>query len=160
MHHIAKQKRLGKMIDELKVGDKASLSKSVTEQEVYMYMGITNDMNPIYVDREFASRTPFKEPVVPGILVAGHIVAALTTRLPGPGTITVSQRFHFVSPARCGDTLTTELEIVEIKEKENRARIKTVTRNQNDAIVVVGESEVMPPPKLRSILSYAFEGYE
>ncbi len=160
MRHLTKHKHLGKNIEELEVGQKANFAKTVTEQEIYLYMGITSDLNPIYVDDDYASRTQFKTPLVPGILVAGHIVAALTSKLPGPGTITVSQRFNFITPVRCGDIITTELEILELKEKENRARIKTICRNQDKVIVVTGESEVMPPPRLRSVLSYAFEGYD
>lgn len=154
------RRQLGRRIEELAVGDRAVRSQRITDRDVYLYMGLTEDFNPIYVEREYAGRTAFATPIVPGILVAGHIVAALTGQLPGPGTITVAQRFNFIVPVRCGDTLTTELEVTEIKVKENRATLKTVTRNQDGIIVVIGESEVEPPPKLRPVLSDVFEGYE
>lgn len=153
-------RRVGKHIEELQVGERATRTQVVTDRDVYLYMGLVGDLNPIYVDRHYAARTPFERPVVPGILVAGHIVAAITGELPGPGTITVSQTFHFVAPVRPGDVLTTELEIVALDLRENRAIIQTVTRNQAGEVVVTGESTVMPPPPLRPVLSYAFEGYE
>ncbi|MBI2915076.1 MAG: MaoC family dehydratase [Firmicutes bacterium] len=160
MRHIAKHKRPGKMIDEIRAGDTATVSHLITEREVYMYMGLTNDLNPIYVDRDYASRTQFKEPIVPVMLVAGHIGAAITARLPGPGTITVSQRFSFEQPVKYGDTITTELEVIEVKAKEHRVRLRTVTRNQHATVVVTGECEVIAPPKLTSVLNLAFEDYE
>lgn len=35
----------GKSIDQLKVGDSASFSKTVSESDIYLYAGITGDFN-------------------------------------------------------------------------------------------------------------------
>lgn len=160
MQHIARRNALGKHVDELRVGEKATFTQKVEERDVYLYMGLTNDLNPIYVDREYAHRTEVGEPVVPGILVAAQVVAAITSRLPGPGTITAYQSLRFVSPARCGDVLTTELEVHSLDLAGNRAQIKSVTRNQEGHPVLLADSEVIPPPRLRSVLAHAFEDYD
>lgn len=152
-------RKLGKTIDQLSVGDRGTCVKTVTDQDIYLYMGITGDFNPIYVDSEYASRTRFREPIVPGILLAGFIVAGISTELPGKGTITVSQHFNFVAPVRRGDVITTEIEVLEIRERENRVVLRTTARNQSGELVVTGKSEVMPPPRVPSVLSYAFEDY-
>ncbi|MDI7246273.1 MAG: MaoC family dehydratase [Bacillota bacterium] len=152
-------RKLGRTIDQLRVGDHGTFTKTITDQDIYLYMGITGDFNPIYVDSEYASRTRFREPIVPGILLAGLIVAGISTELPGKGTITVSQHFNFVAPAKRGDVITCEIELIEVRERENRVVLRTTARNQNGELVVTGKSEVMPPPKVPSVLSYAFEDY-
>ncbi|BAS28985.1 MaoC family dehydratase [Limnochorda pilosa] len=160
MQHIARRKSLGRHVDELQVGEKATFTQKVEERDVYLYMGLTNDLNPVYVDREYAHRTELGEPVVPGILVAAQVVAAITGRLPGPGTITAHQTLRFASPAHCGDVLTTELEVVSLDPAANRATLKSVTHNQEGKPVLLAESEVIPPPRLRSVLTHAFEDYD
>lgn len=160
MQHIARKKPMGRHVDQLEVGEKATFTQRVEERDVYLYMGLTNDLNPIYVDRGYAHRTEVGEPVVPGILVAAQVVAAITSQLPGPGTITAYQSFRFVSPARCGDLLTTELEVVAVDPAGNRATIKSVTWSQEGHPVLLAESEVVPPPRLKSVLTHAFEDYD
>src|SRR5690606_9897498 len=88
VQHIAGKRPLGRHVDQLEVGEKATFTQRVEERDVYLYMGLTNDLNPIYVDRDYAQRTDAGEPVVPGILLAAQVVAAITSELPGPGTIT------------------------------------------------------------------------
>jgi len=153
------KRKLGKMIDDLQVGDKAKFSKKINDRDVHLYMGVTGDMNPIYIDRNYASRTHFKEPIVPGIILAGLIVATISNELPGQGTITVSQQFNFLAPVRWNEMITTEVEIVAIDRTKNRVTLQTTCRRQNGAVVVTGESVVLPPLRLKAIMSYAFEDY-
>jgi len=160
VQHIAGKRPLGRHVDQLEVGEKATFTQRVEERDVYLYMGLTNDLNPIYVDRDYAQRTDAGEPVVPGILLAAQVVAAITSELPGPGTITAHQTFRFVAPARCGDVLTTELEVVAVDPEKNRATIKSVTWSQAGHPILLAESEVVPPPRLKSVLTHAFEDYD
>ncbi len=159
MYQETVKKKIGRMIDELKVGDKARLSKKVTDREVHLYMGVTGDMNPIYIDRNYAGRTSFSEPIVPGVILMGLIVATISNELPGKGSITVSQYVEFTAPVRWNDMVTTEVEITAVDTKSNRVTLKTTCTVQDGTVVVRGESVVMPPVQLKSIMSYAFEDY-
>lgn len=162
MSHVYQEtakRKLGKMIDSLQVGDKAKFSKRINDRDIHLYMGVTGDLNPIYIDRNYASRTHFKEPIVPGIILAGLIVATISSELPGQGSITVSQQINFVAPVRWNEMITTEVEIIAVDRPKNRVTLKTTCRRQNGAMVVTGESVVMPPLCLKSIMSYAFEDY-
>ncbi len=159
MYQETTKRKLGRMIDSLKVGDKAKFSKKITDRDVHLYMGVTGDMNPIYIDRNYAERTHFKEPIVPGIILAGLIVATISNELPGQGTITVSQELNFVAPVRWNEMITTEVEIMAIDIERNRVQLKTTCRRLNGEPVVTGELVVMPPPRLKAIMSYAFEDY-
>lgn len=77
----------GKTINELKVGDSASFTKTVSEHDVYSFAGITGDFNPAHINEEYAKKTFFKKRIAHGMLSAGFISTVLGTKLPGPGTI-------------------------------------------------------------------------
>ncbi|RBP43978.1 MaoC family dehydratase [Garciella nitratireducens] len=134
----------GKTIKELKIGDKASIAKTITEGDVYLFAGITGDQNPAHINEEVAKNTMFKGRIAHGMLSAGLISAVLGMYLPGPGTIYMGQELKFTAPVRFGDTITAEVEIIEII-KEKVVKLKTTCTNQNKIIVVEGIATVMPP---------------
>lgn len=132
----------------------------MTEREVMLYMGVTGDTNPMYLDRNFAARTPMGEPVVPAVLLAGYVFTAMMQRLPGPGTISLSQTLHFLHPVRIGDTITITVEVTAIDGARGRVRLRAVGRNQHRQEVLSAEAEVVPPSSLRPVLTEAFEDYD
>ena len=97
---------IGKTIDEMNVGDAAEMAKTVTETDVYLFAGITGDFNPAHVNEAYAKNTFFKGRIAHGMLSAGFISAVLAMKLPGPGTIYLSQFMEFKAPVRIGDTVT------------------------------------------------------
>ena len=76
-------------IQELKVGDSASMAKTISESDVYLFAGITGDLNPAHVNEHASSQTSFGGRIAHGILSAGLISAVLAMKLPGPGTILI-----------------------------------------------------------------------
>lgn len=160
---VERQQRSGPMrgwrLQELAVGQKATMTRKVTEREVFILMGTTGDLNPMYVDRNYAARTPLNTPVVPAVLLAGYVLTALTQRLPGPGTLVLMQTFHFLHPVRVGDTITIDVEVTEIDAVRGRVRLRVTGRNRQGQDVLSGESEVLPPMDLRPVLSETFEDY-
>jgi len=128
-----------------KVGQWAELSKTISEADIVLFAGVTGDFNPAHMDEQWASRSMFKGRIAHGMLSAGLISAVLGTRLPGPGTIYLSQELRFLAPVRIGDTITARVEIVEILEGRNRVRLDTKVRNQDGKIVVDGTAWVMIP---------------
>ena len=136
---------IGKTIDELKVGDTAEFTKTVSEADIYMYAGVTGDVNPAHIDEVHASKTFFKTRIAHGMLLAGFVSTVVGNRLPGYGTIYVRQEVNFLSPVRIGDTVTARAEVVEVIKEKNRVRLKTTCTNQNGTTVVDGEALVSPP---------------
>jgi 3-hydroxybutyryl-CoA dehydratase len=133
--------------DELAAGDAAEFSKTVTEADVVLYAGITGDLNPAHVDEVAASASRFGGRIAHGMLVAGFISTVLGTRLPGPGTIYLSQSLRFTAPVRLGDTVTARVEVAELVPAKRRARLATTVRNQRGETVVEGEAVVMVPAR-------------
>ena len=127
---------IGKSIDQLTVGDTDQFSKTISESDIYMFAGITGDLNPAHVNEEYAKNTFFKGRIAHGLLIGGLISTVMGTRLPGPGTIYLKQTLNFLAPVRINDTITAKVEVTEIIKEKNKAVLKTTCVNQKDVEVV------------------------
>jgi 3-hydroxybutyryl-CoA dehydratase len=136
---------IGKTIEELKVGDTARFSKTVSESDVYLFAGLTGDLNPAHVNEDYAKDTFFKTRIAHGMLSASFISTVIGTMLPGPGTVYMGQQVSFMAPVKFGDTVTAIVEVVEIMIDKKRVRLKTYCINQENTTVVDGEALVSPP---------------
>jgi 3-hydroxybutyryl-CoA dehydratase len=132
-------------IDEIAVGACAEHAKTVTEADVVLFAGVTGDFNPVHVDAEAAAASPFGERIAHGMLSAGLVSAAIAMKLPGPGTIYLSQSLRFTRPVRIGDTVTARVEVAEVLAARRRVRLLTTCRNQRGETVLDGEALVMVP---------------
>ena len=134
----------GKTMDQIKIGDSASFTKTITESDVYTYAGITGDLNPAHINEVEAEKGIFKTRVAHGMLTAGLVSAVLGMQLPGPGTIYLGQELKFTKPVYFGDTITAKVEVTEII-KEKILKLKTTCTNQKGEVVLQGVASVMPP---------------
>ena len=132
-------------IQEMKIGDHASVTKTVSETDVYLFDGITGDLNPAHTNEVAASKTMFKTRIAHGMLGAGFISAVLGMYLPGPGTIYMGQELKFTKPVHIGDTVTATATVEEIILEKNRVILDTTVVNQDGEVVIKGKATVMPP---------------
>ena len=132
-------------IQEMKIGDHASVTKTVSETDVYLFAGITGDLNPAHTYEVAASKTMFKTRIAHGMLGAGFISAVLGMYLPGPGTIYMGQELKFTKPVHIGDTVTATATVEEIILEKNRVILDTTVVNQDGEVVIKGKATVMPP---------------
>ena len=132
-------------IQEMKIGDHASVTKTVSETDVYLFAGITGDLNPAHTNEVAASKTMFKTRIAHGMLGAGFISAVLGMYLPGPGTIYMGQELKFTKPVHIGDTVTATATVEEIILEKNRVILDTTVVNQDGEVVIKGKATVMPP---------------
>ena len=135
---------LGLKINELTVGQKASFTKTISETDVYLFAGISGDINPAHLNENYAKDTFFKGRIAHGMLSASLISAVIGVQLPGPGSIYSSQTLNFLAPVRFGDTITATAEIKEIFTEKNRVTLKTYCTNQDGTVVTIGEALVLP----------------
>jgi 3-hydroxybutyryl-CoA dehydratase len=136
---------IGKTLDELKVGDSAKFSKTISESDVYLFAGVTGDFNPAHVNEDYAKNTYFKTRIAHGMLTASFISTVIGTMLPGPGSIYMRQAVNFLAPVHIGDTITACAEISEIILDKKKVRLKTFCTNQDGTTVLDGEALVSPP---------------
>ncbi len=136
---------IGKKIGELEIGQKKFVQKTISETDIYLYAGITGDLNPAHINEEYAKNTFFKGRIAHGMLTAGLISAVVGMRLPGPGAIYLAQELKFTAPVRIGDTIKAEGEVIELIPEKNIAVIKTTCTNQDGTVVLTGTATVKPP---------------
>jgi len=130
--------------DEIEIGQSASITKTISEYDVYAYAGITGDFNPVHINAPHAEGTFFKTRIAHGMLTASFISTVLGMNLPGPGAIFISNSENFLAPVRINDTITATCEVVEKLEK-GKIRFKSTVTNQNGEVVMTGESLVSAP---------------
>jgi 3-hydroxybutyryl-CoA dehydratase len=133
--------------EDIKVGDSASFTKTVSESDVYTFAGVTGDLNPAHIDEEYAKGTMFKGRIAHGMLGVGFISAVLGTKLPGPGTIYLSQELKFKAPVRFQETVTATCKVVEKVDAKRRMTLETKVTKSDGTTVIEGMAVVMLPAK-------------
>jgi len=136
---------IGKTINEINIGDKASFQKTISESDVYLFAGISGDYNPAHINEVEAVNTIFKGRISHGLLTASLISSVLGMQLPGPGTIYLGQNLRFIAPVKIGDTVKAEVEVILINNEKNQITLQTNCINQDGKIVIKGDATVMPP---------------
>jgi 3-hydroxybutyryl-CoA dehydratase len=131
--------------EDLKVGQSATMEKTVTEDDIQAFGRATGDMNPVHFDEEYAKKTLFKGRVAHGVLSIGFISAVLGMKLPGEGTIFVSATVEFKAPVRIGDTVVTTGTVKEIGER--RRVVMDCLCTVNGTPVVTGVALVLAPKR-------------
>lgn len=131
--------------DELCIGDKAHLTRTVTDLDIVRFAALSGDFNPLHLDDAYASTTAFGERIAHGLFSALLLTAAVATKLPGPGTIYRGQEMKFQRPVKIGDTLTAELEVLEKKRRGNLVLIGCTMTNQRGEVVFSGVSTAIAP---------------
>lgn len=129
--------------EDLRIGMFEEVGKTITEADIVNYAGLSLDINPIHLNNEYAKNSIFKERIAHGMLTSGLISAVLGTKLPGEGSIYLSQTLKFISPVKMGDTITAKAEIIDINPEKKIITIKTTCINQNKNIVIDGEAKVL-----------------
>lgn len=132
-------------INEFRFGDKAQVSRKITNEDIQNFAELTGDDNPVHLNEEYAENTMFKGRIAHGILVSSLIATILGNKFPGHGTIYLSQNIKFIKPVRVNDLITAEVEVTDIDIERNRLTLKTRCFNQDNVNVIIGEAIVMPP---------------
>lgn len=127
----------------LKIGQKASFGKTITESDVYGFAGLSGDFNPAHINQTEAEQGIFGKRVAHGFLVGSLISATIGMKLPGPGTIYMSQTMQFKRPVFFNDTVTATVEVTDIISREKGIyRLTTQVHNQDGVCVIEGEAVV------------------
>ena len=131
--------------DEISIGQTASYTKAVTDEDIRLFAVISGDVNPVHLDEDYAKSTPFQGRIAHGMITGAFVSAALALELPGPGTIYLSQQLSFRKPVMVGDTLTVTLEVKDKRDDKRFVTIDCTVENQDGAVVALGEALVLAP---------------
>jgi len=127
----------------LKVGDSASLTKTITDADIRAFAELSGDRNPIHLDDEYAATTRFGRRIAHGMLAASLISTVLGTELPGVGTVYLSQNSQFVAPVYPGDTVTARVTVRMIRDDKPIVTLETICENQRGELLIKGEAVVL-----------------
>ena len=127
----------------IRPGDTAEFSKTITDEDVRAFADLTGDHNPVHLDEQYANNTRFKRRVAHGMLTASLISSVLANKLPGEGTVYLSQSLKFVAPVYLDDTVTARVTVTGIREDKPIATLETVCLNQRGETLVKGEAVVL-----------------
>lgn len=157
---LGKKRRVGRSIDDIQVGEKLKLTEKIEDRDLLLYLGLTNDPNPIYIQHDFASQTDVERPIVPTLMLTGIITSAVSKYLPGPGAYVRSQHLEFPVPVHHYETIEITLEVLAVDPESNQAVIRAEGVNESGAAVVTGDVVIVPPAlKDRQLTSQTLDNF-
>src|SRR6187399_3571720 len=135
--------------EDLHVGMRESLMKTVMDSDVVGFARLSGDDNPLHLCDVYASETRFGQRIAHGLYTASLISAVLGTRLPGPGAVYRSQTLNFRAPVKIGDTVAVSVEVAELMPEKSRARLSCICAVGGE-VVLDGEALVKVPSAAKS----------
>jgi phosphotransacetylase/acyl dehydratase len=131
--------------DEIEVGDTASLVRTLKKEDIELFAVMSGDVNPAHVDEEYAHSDMFHKIIAHGMWGASLISTLLGTKLPGPGTIYLSQTLCFHHPVTVGDTITVTVTVRAMETEQHRINFDCLCTNQQGEVVISGKAYVIAP---------------
>ena len=130
---------------EIEIGQSASIKKTIHQEDIESFAGVSGDINPAHLDQDYADHSMFHGVIAHGMYSGALISAVLGTKLPGPGTIYLNQFLHFKAPVRVDDTITAHVRVIEKLDEKKLVKLECKVINQDKKIVVEGVADVIAP---------------
>lgn len=131
-------------LEDIFVGMSESYSQTITDADIKSFSGISGDRNPVHLDENYAESSRFKKRIAHGMLSASFFSALFGTKLPGEGSIYVSQNLKFRRPVYIGDTIVATIEVTKVDLGKRRVYFNTYCKVGN-AKVITGDAEIYIP---------------
>ncbi len=142
---LGKKRELGRRVEHIKIGENLKLTEKVEDKDLLLYLGLTNDSNPLYIQHDFALQTSFEKPVVPNIMLTGILTSAISKYIPGPGSYITSQQLNFLKPVYHYATIDFHLEVTEVNIERNEISVVVEGTDEQGDLVVQGRITANPP---------------
>ena len=156
---LGKKRKLGRKIEEMSVGEKLKLTEKIEDKDLLLYLGLTNDGNPLYIQHDFASQTHYEKPIVPAIMLTGIVTSAISKYLPGPGSHIVEQYLRFPKAVYHYATIDFLLTVVSVDVDRNLVIIEVEATNEEGEVVITGKITSEPPRLENKLTSHAMDNF-
>jgi acyl dehydratase len=123
-----------------KIGDRARRSREVEARDIELFTEISGDRNPLHYNEAVARATKFGRIIVQGGVTSAILNAVVAEDLPGPGTVFLSVNWSFKAPVRPGDTITGEVEVLEVRRDKPICKLKTTVVRDDGVVALEGEA--------------------
>jgi len=137
--------------DEIKIGDTASISKTLTKEDLEKFAALTGDLDPIHLDEGYAKKYNSGKLAAQSIWSGLLASTLLGSELPGPGTVYVSQKLDFIKTLKVGDTITVTIRANRKEPKTKVVSFDCLCRNQKGETVMTGSASVIAPVEKVSV---------
>ncbi|MBV6658604.1 MAG: bifunctional enoyl-CoA hydratase/phosphate acetyltransferase [Devosiaceae bacterium] len=129
----------------LTIGQSVQVEHLCTANDLIVFAHASGNRNPIHLPAtDFTGDGQSDAPVAPSMWLASLISAILGNRLPGPGSLYLSQTLAFAARAKVGDRLIVKATVTSIAD--NRAiTLDTSVSTAEGALLVSGEAQVRAP---------------
>jgi len=131
-------------INEITLGMTASLTNTITDEDVRKFALISGDTNPVHLDESYAENSRYKKRIAHGLMSSSYFSALFGTELPGEGCVYASQSLSFKRPVYIGDTVEASVTVTRVDEENKRIYFDTVVTVKNKK-VIVGQAEIYIP---------------
>lgn len=156
---LGRKRKLGRKISEITVGEKLTLSEKIEDKDLLLYLGLTDDANPLYIQHDYAAQTSYKKPLAPTIMLTGIISSAISKYLPGPGSHIHKQDIDFLKPVYHYGIIHLLFEVVDVNAEMNMIQLSVKGTNEEEEVVIQGLMQVSPPERLGGMVGKALENF-
>ncbi len=134
-----------KTYDEINVGDSGKIVRNLTQRDIELFAVVSGDVNPAHLDEVYARDSLFHGVIAHGLFGGALISAVLGTKMPGPGTIYLSQDLKFMKPVRPNDTIEVTVTALSKEDEKKIVVFDCVATNQDGKDVIRGTAKVIAP---------------
>ncbi len=156
---LGKKRKLGRLIEEIQVGEKLRFSEKIEDKDLLLYLGLTDDNNPLYIQHDYASLTPYEKPIVPPVMLMGMITGAVSKIMPGPGSSIISQTLAFPEPVYHYSDVHFLMTVEGVDRTKQIITIKVEAEDGQGIKVIEGHVEVKPPFPPKAVHSATFDNF-
>ncbi|WP_050616023.1 MaoC/PaaZ C-terminal domain-containing protein [Bacillus testis] len=156
---LGKKRKLGRKIEEISAGEKLTLTEKMEDKDLLLYLGLSGDANPLYIQHDYASLTSFKKPIVPSLMLNGMISSAITKYLPGPGSYISSMEITYSQPVYHYETIQFLFEVIQVDLPASQITIRVNALNEQEQTVLEAAVKVKPPEAIKSMDGHALDNF-
>lgn len=156
---LGKRRKLGKKIKEVTVGEVYTETMSIEDKDILLYLGLTSDANPLYIQHDYASQTPYKRPLVPSVMLYGMVSSLVSSHLPGPGCHITEQLLRYPTPLHHYSEVTITIKVTEVNEHEHNVKLQVHGENEDSEEVIAGTLTVTPAFEPESMTARSLENF-
>ena len=142
-----------KTFDEIKIGDTASITKTLTKADIEKFAALTGDLDPSHLNSDYVEKYNSGHLTAQSIWSGLLTSVLLGTELPGPGTVYVSQHLDFIKTLKSGDTITLTIKVIDKIPETKIINFECICLNQEGETVMTGSASVLAPMEKVSIES-------
>lgn len=139
--------KIGKTIDEIEEGDSLSVTEVIELKDILLYLGLTNDNNPLYLQYDYTQLTKYKKPLVPAVLIMGILTSNVSKHLPGPGSNVVDVSLDILEPIHHSTAITFEFEVKRVDDRREQVTIAVEGNSLSGDRLLEAELIVETPEK-------------